>query len=291
MKVSGLEPGIYFNLPSSIYHADPALSRSDIVALAPPEGTGFTYWEKSWMNSNRKPPKPPSEEMAFGEAFHCQMFEPDRFERDYFVFTVDQWDYGKTMIAKEDYDNIVSAIKVLRSGKDSKLFLSGGLPEVTIVFDEFGHRFRTRHDLLTPVVTTDFKTTFSLAPWHLKKAFDKYGYDVQMYLYKRARERFKEQFLAGEAHVFGQVDEKFFESFLYSNVNDFVFIFQRQTPPFPFEPLLPEDDTEDSGAEKVRDALVVYEKNMKKYGTSKPWEVSDGKLKRFSMKYGIVQEN
>lgn len=286
MKVNGLEPGIYFNLPASIYHTDMALSRTNIVAL---NDTPFTYWNQSWMNTDRKPQKPASDEMAFGEAFHCMMFEFPRFARDYFVFPIDKWDAGRIMIAKDDHDAIVAAIKVLRAGRDSKLFLSGGISEVTIVFDYMGHRFRTRHDYLTPVVTVDFKTTFSIAEWHLKRAFDKYGYDVQLALYKLARLRFKEQFRAGEAHIFGNVDKAFFNMFMASEINDFVFIFQRDGPPYPYEPLLPEEDTERSGMDKIESGLVVYERNFEKYGT-KEWEVSDGKLKRFSMSYGMIRE-
>lgn len=286
MKPMGLEPGIYFNLPARIYHNDPALSRSNIMAL---NDTPFTYWDQSWMNAERKPPKAGSEEMAFGEAFHCQMFEPERFERDYFVFPSDAWETGRQMISKEEHDRIVSAIKVLRSNKDSRLLLSGGIAEVTIVFDDYGLRFRTRHDYLTPVMTVDFKTTFSLAQWHLKKAFDKYGYDVQMALYKRARRRLKEQFQAGQAHIFGHVDEEWFTKFMSSEFDDFVFIFQRSTTPYPYEALLPEDDTESSGAAKIEKGVDIYKRNMAKFG-AKPWEVSDGKLKRFSMTWGIVDE-
>lgn len=280
-----LTPGIYFGLPERTYHADSALSRSDLVAL---NDTPFTYWEQSWMNPKRRS-KEESDEMKYGTAFHCQMFEPERFEKQYFVFPTEQWDNGRIMITDVDHQAIVDSIKVLRKGKDSNLFLSGGMPEVTIVFDAFGMRFRTRHDYLTPVASVDFKTTFSIDEWSLKKSFSRWGYDIQMYLYKLARARFKEQFLAGEAEVFGAVDEEFFKKFLFSEINDFIFIFQRKSPPYPYEALFPEDDTEQSGADKMIYALDVYRHNSKKYGKN-AWEVSDGKLKRFSMAYGLIRE-
>lgn len=290
----GLQPGIYFNLNAKTYHDDPAISRTNIVAA---DDTPFTYWEQSWMNPNRKDwaaaskkQKTTSEEMDYGEAFHCQLFEPERFEKQYFVFPTEQWDHGRIMISKEDHDTIVESIKVLRDGRDSNLFLSGGVPEVTIVFDYLGMRFRVRIDYLTPVAIVDFKTTYTLFIPHLQKAFRQYGYDVQLYLYKLAVRRFKEQFLNGEAHVYGKVNEKWFEKFLYSTIDEMTFIFQRKTAPYPFEPLLPEDDTEQSGMDKSMRAIEVIRKNFKEYGT-KPWKVSDGKLKRFSMFYGIVREN
>lgn len=287
MTFSDLQPGIYFNLPAKRYHSDKALSRTNVLAL---NDTPFTYWEQSWMNPTPLPAREASKEMAFGEAFHTLLFEPERFKRDYAIIPDEGWEKPGIRILHKDYYAIVDAIKVLRAGRDSGLFLSGGKPEVTIVFDDYGLRFRTRHDYLTPVVTPDFKTTFSLDDWHLKKAFGKYGYDVQMALYKRSRTRFKEQFIAGEAHVYGQVDDKFFNLFMGSTLDDFIFIFQRETPPYPYEVLLPEDDTESSGMGKIERAVDVYKKNMEKHGV-KPWEVSNGHLKRFSMMYGKVEEN
>ncbi len=287
MNRDGLAPGIYFSLPASLYHADAALSRSQIMAL---NDTPFTYWEQSWMNPCRKPRRISSEEMAFGEAFHCQLFEPARFERDYFVFPTEKWDAGRIMISRDDYDEIVAAIKVLLAGKDSRLFLSGGMSEVTIVFDYCGHRFRTRHDFLSPVVTTDFKTSFSIADWHIKRSFEKFGYDTQMALYRLSRRRFKEQFQIGEAHVYGRIDEPFFKRFMESEIDDFVFVIQRSSPPYPFEVLLPEADTESSGMGKIERGMDIYTKNYQKFGT-KPWPISDGKIKRFSMIYGKIEEN
>lgn len=286
MNPESLKPGIYIGLPAEIYHADTAISRGNIVAL---NDTPYTYWEQSWMNPNKKPAKQSSDEMAFGEAFHCQMFEPKKFDREYFVWPTEDWDTKKKKIEKQDHEAIIAAIKVLYASRAPKQLLTGGLPEVTIVFDYDGLRFRTRHDYFNYDMTVDFKTTYSLAQWHIQSAFKKYGYDVQMYLYKLSRQRLREQMRAGEANVYGHIDEAFFKKFMESPTDDFVFIFQRSSPPYPFEALWPEDDTERNGEDKTLAALDIYERNMKKYGTSS-WEISDGKLKRFSMSYGIIKE-
>lgn len=286
MNSDGLQPGIYFDMPPSIYHADTALSRSNIVAL---NDTPFSYWEQSWMNPHRKP-QVMSEEMEFGDAFHCLMFDPRQFDKRFFVFPLDKWDYNRRMITKENYDKITSAIKVLKEGKDSSLFLSGGQAEVTIVFDAYGVRFRVRIDYLTPVAVVDFKTIYSLHEGTIKKHFDLFGYDVQMFLYKLAVRTFKEQFGRGEAHVYGDVDEKWFDAFMRSEMCDFLFIFQRKSAPYPYEPLFPEDDTEKRGEDKVLNAIEVWKYNWQKYG-QRPWEVSNGRVKRFSMQYGIIKEN
>ncbi len=281
----GLKPGIYFDLPARRYHADSALSRSDMVNLL---DTPNSYWVNSAMNPN--PPKRISKpDMEYGEAFHYLLFQPHLFERLYRVVPVDPWDDCKQAITSDNYYKIVDSIKVLRAGKDSNLFLSGGQPEVTIVFDYAGMRFRVRIDYMTPVLNSDFKTTRELAMGLLKHEFGNRGYDIQYALYTLARRRFREQFATGEADVYGKVPTEFMEKFLKSRMDEFIFIFQRKTPPYPFLPLMPESDTEESGLIKIHKAIKIYNQNFKEYGT-KVWPVSEGKTKAFSMFYGIREE-
>ena len=282
----GLEPGIYFGLPEDIYHADPAVSRSDIVNML---DTPNTYWKRSWMNPARESGIK-SGEMVYGSAFHTMLFEPQHFEERFFVFPLDKFVHGKAMVTDGQYNELVNSIKVLRAGKDSSLFLSGGLPEVTIVFDDDGVRYRTRHDYFGIVVTTEFKTAVSLEEWHLKNEFRKRGLDIQMALYLRSRVRIREQIRAGTAHVYGKVKPGFFKQFMNEELNDFIFIFQRKTDPHPFLPLMPEQDTQDSGERKIESTRRIYKEYMRVYGPKTPWPVSEGKVKRFSMIYGIADE-
>lgn len=283
MLLPGLKPGIYFNLSEEVYHKDPALSRTDLVRLL---DTPFSYWEYSVFNAARKRPSP-GEEQEYGAAFHMQLFEPKRFEKTYRIVPVDKWDANKLILSLEDYERIVESIRVLKKGRDSNLFLSGGLPEVTIVFRdiETGMMFRTRHDYFTPVVTTDFKSAFTLADHHLKSAFERFGYDIQLYLYKLARKRIRQMLRAGEAHVYGDCDPEWFKKFMASEMDEFIFIFQRKTRPYPFQPLMPEDDTEDDGARRMYDAVKIYRKNYERYG-EKEWPVCEGTVKRFSKFFG-----
>lgn len=281
-----LEPGIYFGLPAEIYHSDPALSRSDIVNLL---DTPFSYWSHSFMNPNRERNEA-SEAMQYGEAFHYLLFEPQLFEKLYNVIGADAWEEGKKKIKRDDYFAMVEMIKVLRAGRDSSLFLSGGYPEVTIVFDHQGRRYRTRHDYLTPVLTTDFKSSYTLHEGHIKKEFDHRGYDVQMRLYKLSRERWKQQFKAGEAHVFGDVDRAFIAKFLAQEMNEFIFIFQRTKAPYPYVALMPEQDTENSGDDKIFKAVKIHDKYLISHGT-KPWPVCEGNVRPFSMFFGMRESN
>lgn len=282
-----LAPGIYFGLPEDIYHLDPALSRSDMVNIL---DTPNTYWQRSWMNPSRDSKKK-SAEMTYGSAFHTLLFEPEQFEHRFFIFPTEKWSEGKLMIADSDYAAIVKSITVLRAGKDSNRFLSGGIPEVTIVFDDDGVRYRTRHDYLCVPLSTDYKTARALDEGYIKREFRDRGLDIQMALYQRSRVRFKEQFIAGEAHVYGNISKKFFRLFMEEEMNEFVYIFQRKSDPYPFEPLLPEDDTQDSGNRKIEKTRRIYKEYMRVYGPDRPWPVSEGRMRRFSMIYGIADEN
>lgn len=283
--VGGLQPGLYINLADEVYHADPALSRTNLVDLL---DTPRTYWINSAMNPER-PTRAKTEATQYGSAFDMLMFEPEKFKKKYQIVGADDWDGTKEeLISYKDYFKIYESIKVLREGasSDADLCLSGGLPQVTIVFDYQGIRFRTRHDYFTPVLSTDFKTTRSLHEGHLKRAFNEYGYDIQNSLYKLSRKRFKEQYRAGEAEVYGNIDPEFFRAFMEAEYNGFIFVFQRSTPPHPYESIMPEDDTDSIGDDRIHKAMEIYHKNLQKFGT-KIWPVCEGKTRAFSMIYGF----
>ena len=285
--IQGLAPGIYFNLPDNIYHNDPALSRSDLLNL---NDTPRTYYDNSYLNPNRKPYKPSSKFMDYGKAFHCMLLEPKEFDKRYQVIPIDAWDDTKTKITQENYYQIIESIKVLRATKKVSMFLQGATSEVTIVFDDDGMRFRTRHDIFGPLCTVDPKTAARLDQWVMKREFEQYGYDIQLALYKRSRMRFKEQFKAGEAHVYGDVDPVLFERFMAQEYYEFMFLFQRSTPPHPFRAIFPEDDTEDNGLRRIEIGKQVYRKNMEDYGAT-PWPVCEDKITPFSMFYGFRDNN
>lgn len=278
----GLAPGIYFGLSNEVYQDDPALSRSNLAALL---DTPRTYWDGSFMNPDRTRRKS-SDEMEYGEAFHYLLFQPHEFERRYMVWPIDEYSASKKRIEQKEYFRIVESIKVLREGEDSGLFLKGGQGEVTIIFEDDGLMFRARHDYLTPLFTVDFKTARDLHDEYLKREFRQHGLDIQCALYQRSRIRFKEQYRKGEAHVYGQCDPKFFDNFMSGDMDEFQFIFQRKTEPFPYEPLLPQDDTFDSGYDKIYKARKIYSQYMQTYGTARRWPACTGKAKAFSMFFG-----
>lgn len=281
---SGLLPGIYFGLKEEVYHADRALSRSDIVRML---FTPNAYWKESWMNPARKK-RDKTPEMIYGAAFHCLLFEPEQFDSRFFMWGVTPGRPDRPVITESEFNTLVASIKVLRAGTDADLFLRNGMPEVTIVFDYDGIRYRVRHDYLGLIITTEFKTARTLEEGYLKKEFRDRGLDIQMALYVLSRICFKEQYRMGKAKVYGNVDPAWFNKFLNADTNDFVIIFQHKTDPHPFEPLLPDMETQGRGQKKIDKMAHIYREYMENYGPTCPWPVSQGKIRDFSMIYGIA---
>lgn len=280
-----LKPGIYFGLDEKIYFRDSALSRSDIMKLL---DTPNSYWKNSYLNPGREASST-SPEMEYGSAFDSLLFEPELFKKKYQRVGIDEWDIHKVKISEKDYYKIIDSIKVLRKGVNSTLFLSGGLAQVTIVYEDGGILYRTRHDYFTPVCSSDFKTARTIEESHIKRAFKEYGYDVQLFMYKRARQRVREQLRNGSAGVYGKVDKAFFAKFMAAELNEFIFVIQRKTEPYPYTVLMPEEDTEYSGQTQMLRAAKIYLQNHAQYG-DKEWPVCDGKVKPFSMFYGVRED-
>lgn len=69
-----MKPGIYFNMPEELYHADPSLSSSGIrkILVSP-----LDYWIESRLNPDYVDTKTPA--MITGTAFHRRLLEPARF--------------------------------------------------------------------------------------------------------------------------------------------------------------------------------------------------------------------
>ena len=283
-KPEGLKPGIYFGLAPEVYHRDPALSRSNLLSLlrCPAE-----YWHNSWMNPDvvRKVVKP-SPDMEYGEAMHMMLFEPDRFHKTYQPVPGSLLDNSRKPIAHESYMAMAQAAAVVKKAPTSSMFLAGGWPEVTIVFEKDGFLFRTRHDYLSVNLTTDYKTTYSLETGKLRWAFAQYGYDIQVALYRWSRIILRQQIKDGTAHVYGKPDSKLFRRFLESEMDGFINIFQTKEAPYPFRVLAASEDTQAAGEDRIAAAMRIYSHNLQEFGT-KPWTVSSGEIEEFSMAYGV----
>lgn len=280
-----LKPGLYTNLSSVTYHRDRALSRSGLLQI---QYSPRKFWKNSWMNQDWQPATP-SKEMAYGSAIDCLLFERPKFFKRYYINKIDVRNNKKIGIDKKDYDAMIASVKVLQEGEETSLYLRGGMPHVVIVFELNGIMFRCEHDYFGILNTMDYKSAYSLADHHIKDAFWRYGYDMQQALYSISRTRFREQFIAREAEVYGDIDPSFFNAFMESPMDKFGLIFQLKTDPFPYRLIFPQGDTEDNGLRRIEDSVEKYNYYLQKFGT-KPWPICKGASEEWSMFYGSKEQ-
>lgn len=66
--------GLHLDIPNEVYHRSPGISNSGLSKI---RQSGLTYWFE------RRNPKPRTEEMYLGDAFHVLVLEPKKFEEKY----------------------------------------------------------------------------------------------------------------------------------------------------------------------------------------------------------------
>lgn len=77
---SRIAPGVYFNMPEAVYHADPALGSGSVRALAK---CAMYYWQDSWMNPLRQP-RAETDALRDGRALHKLVLEgAEAFKRSF----------------------------------------------------------------------------------------------------------------------------------------------------------------------------------------------------------------
>lgn len=288
----GLAPGIYFNLPEPIYREDPALNYSGIKDLIEnPE----SYWQKGPLNPGKKQRKD-TDEMKYGRALHSYILEPETFTDIYFIMPGQKWQDGKEMIISSNYKKLLQAEKVIKGMPTPKRFLANGYPEVTFIVycPTFQLRFKCRIDYLKTWCAIDYKTEHDISISGIKRAFWRWGYDIQNALYKYVVGIAKEQLQEGLLHVWIEPgvpfeNKEFFQQFIADKGNDFVFIFQNKEEPYQIEILDLTEDEIKEGLDSVIEGVDVYKKFIAEFG-AKPWIRSDTSVKRFSKRYGVIEQ-
>lgn len=194
--ILGRPYGIHEGVPESEYHA-PALGVVSKSALDAVDRSPAHYL--TWLHE----PKSDTPAFAFGRAFHCAVLEPERYARDYITMPDfgdmrssknrdkrDTWLEGKpgVVLPAEDAARIGSMVAALRAHRlASKLFV-GGLPEVTVTWQDEGTGLscKTRMDYYVPQreLTIDLKSTKDASLDAFRKDVANYRYHVQDALYR-----------------------------------------------------------------------------------------------------------
>lgn len=283
----GLTPGLYFGLDEEIYHADPALGRSELMWLLEDVGV---YWTNSRMNPARKKWEVDGA-MRLGKALHCLLLEPHDFRDRYAVMPYDDL-ANKYALTGKEFKRMSEMVEVIRSMKDVNRYLSKGYSEVTVIWqdDATGLRHKARHDYMKTFLTVDYKTIASLHWRVLKRSIEQYGYDVQAELYLESRKGARELIKSGEGGVYAdrKVNVKWVEDFCASEIDDVYQLFQRKDPPYSAKIIRLDDFSMDRGRQSIEEAKAIW---LKHFGDGKALKpaVCDGEIEDFSTMFGYMR--
>ncbi len=181
-------PGVYRDVPASIYHGWDALNQSSIKdILASPAD----------YHHRQQQPRVQSDPMALGEAVHTLILEPAR-ESEILVCET-KTRRGKAFEALRD-DNPGACIVTLaqmdtaRRMRDAVMADSGAVAmlegdrEMSMVWDMDGVRCKARADVVRDRAVVDLKTARDVSPATFQRdAFRKWLYNVQAAWYRIAK--------------------------------------------------------------------------------------------------------
>jgi hypothetical protein len=186
-------PGLHPNTTEAEYAAWPALRRSVILAGSEDRDGTMAHMRHAELAGGGDT----SEAKEFGVAFHCAIFEPGRFEREYTVAPkfdrrtkqgkadAEAWESanaGKVPIAEDDMMRLVGMqASILNHPKASKVIGRPGPCEVGCVWRDHasGVWCKVRFDkLLGGAFVIDAKSARSVAPRVFENDAWKYGYTV-----------------------------------------------------------------------------------------------------------------
>lgn len=110
------EPGIYFDLPESDYHADPAFSASGCkdMLVSP-----LTYWINSALNPDRNDNG--SDPKDRGKAFHRRILEGRETFYQHYAILPDQADYPNALVSADDLKARCAELDLKKGGSKKDL--------------------------------------------------------------------------------------------------------------------------------------------------------------------------
>lgn len=272
---SPLKPGLYFGVRDEIYFNDPALSRSDILALEQFPGE---YYLSSWMSPSRRLKKPTAA-MLLGTAFHTLLLQPEAFKERYTVQPGESWGIGKIMVTKPDYEKMCECVAIIkRNPKISQLFMYGS-PEVVMVWPdpETGVMLRSKADYMKSIGVVDYKTTSrGLSNDTLYWETINHGYHVQDVMYAEGFHVLREMIKNKTARVYGLCDLEFIKR--YIGETDYLpvkFVWQLTNHPHAVVATEISDEDRQTAIGIKRMAISEYLRCLKTYGTDRDWMPQD----------------
>lgn len=187
---------IIYDLPSSDYHNDKAVSRSGLMALnVSPKQYHYQYLSGEYEAKESK-------SLKFGTAFHTALLEPEKMDSQFVVWS------GKSRATKEGKQEYADALElagqreviteddmatirkmaasILSEPAGKQLLLKKGFVEPSCFWTDpiTGMPVKSRPDFVLDGgdIVVDLKTTSDATEYGFQRSVVDYGYDVQAYM-------------------------------------------------------------------------------------------------------------
>ena len=180
------------------------------------------------------------DEYNFGSAYHCLVLEPERFEKEYKVFSgtrrgkefkglLEEYAHSK-LIPEKDLEKMQEMKKALFANEEFVKYYEICDKEVRFEKDINGHIFKGFLDLYSEFTKfgMDLKTG-TTDPHEIARQVFKFNYDIQHYMYTNL-----------------------------ADLDDFKFIFQETEYPYYSRIITLDDEWYDTGEKKTLDAYNKY---------------------------------
>lgn len=276
----GKKAGFYDDLSMSDYHADDALSRSDILQL-----------KKNPMKFRvqRQLIRKDTDAFSIGTAGHAAILQPDKYwdqvavapnsvlgkggtrnTKKYKAWSFIQKQKGKTIITQEQSQAVKGMVEAVYQNPAHETAASiftnrEGIIEQSIFFKDASHGFlcKIRADIRFPHIRTlvDLKTSRNASPDVFARDCANFGYDVQAAWY-----------LAGASRATGE------------DYQNFIFVVIEKVPPHCVAVYRADYAMLDAGRKKIRPLIKTYNDCLKSNKwASYPDEVVDISLPRWAL--------
>ncbi len=183
------------NMSNADYHSHSEISKSDLDAI----NRSIAYWIHKKTSPRKETP-----EMRIGTAIHDFVLSPElkhfytcepEIKKDGSKWVMDgdvfktkteaqecfcEFNSGKTILSKEEYDNVLGAEKALQESKRFQAMIKGAETEVSVFSEIDGVGVRCRPDIFREdQILIDLKTSLYATPEYFRSALKDRRYYVQ----------------------------------------------------------------------------------------------------------------
>lgn len=292
-KVAELLPvGIHFGLDEQVYHRDPGIGSTDIRKLA---RNPADYWYESWMNPNRPAEGKSSRGRSRGTALHKLVYEGRDMFDSMFMRGPDQDGMsqgekttstraanaeaakrGMECLKADDYDRVLIAAAMITKNPALATVFTGGMSEVSVIYEMDGVRRKARFDYLKIRGIGDLKTCanqFDMPfPEACRSAISSYRYHEQATWYLDARALLPQ--LVADGAVYGDHDPEWLKKVAAQQRWGWQFVFfQTEGAPITWSAILSPQNAAivDAGRAANRAGIENFKRYMKEFGPNDIW--------------------